>query len=155
MVDDADEPWEKEFAVYQDRLAKTLDTTKAELNQIKIYSDAYLQDTKPGSQRYPEARQALFNEVEQGALAVSFVGHGGEVGWTTERILQLEDINGWNNTSKQPVVTTITCEFTRFDDPLRVSAGEQLFLNPNGGAIGLFSTTRSVFATNKIGRAHV
>ena len=118
------------------------------MNQIKIYSDAYLQDTKPGSQRYPEARQALFNEVEQGALAVSFVGHGGEVGWTTERILQLEDINGWNNTSKQPVVTTITCEFTRFDDPLRVSAGEQLFLNPNGGAIGLFSTTRSVFATN-------
>jgi len=148
VVDDADEPWEKEFAVYQDRLAKTLDTTRAELNQIKIYSDAYLQDTKPGSQRYPEARQALFNEVEQGALAVSFVGHGGEVGWTTERILQLEDINGWNNTSKQPVVTTITCEFTRFDDPLRVSAGEQLFLNPNGGAIGLFSTTRSVFATN-------
>ena len=148
VVDDADEPWEKEFAVYQDRLAKTLDTTRAELNQIKIYSDAYLQDTKPGSQRYPEARQALFNEVEQGALAVSFVGHGGEVGWTTERILQLEDINGWNNTSKQPVVTTITCEFTRFDDPLRISAGEQLFLNPSGGAIGLFSTTRSVFATN-------
>jgi len=148
VVDDADEPWEKEFAVYQDRLAKTLDTTRAELNQIKIYSDAYLQDTKPGSQRYPEARQALFNEVEQGALAVSFVGHGGEVGWTTERILQLEDINGWNNSSKQPVVTTITCEFTRFDDPLRISAGEQLFLNPSGGAIGLFSTTRSVFATN-------
>ncbi len=148
VVDDADEPWEKEFAVYQDRLAKTLDTTRAELNQIKIYSDAYLQDTKPGSQRYPEARKALFNEVEQGALVVSFVGHGGEVGWTTERILQLEDINGWTNTSKQPVVTTITCEFTRFDDPLRVSAGEQLFLNPSGGAIGLFSTTRSVFATN-------
>ena len=148
VVDDADEPWEKEFAVYQDRLAKTLDTTRAELNQIKIYSDAYLQDTKPGSQRYPEAREALIDEVEQGALAVSFVGHGGEVGWTTERILQLEDINGWNNTSKQPVVTTITCEFTRFDDPLRISAGEQLFLNPSGGAIGLFSTTRSVFATN-------
>jgi hypothetical protein len=148
VVDDVDEAWEKEFAVVQDRLAKKLDTTRAELNQIKIYSDAYLQDTKPGSQRYPEARQALFNEVEQGALAVSFVGHGGEVGWTTERILQLEDINGWNNTSKQPVVTTITCEFTRFDDPLRISAGEQLFLNPNGGAIGLFSTTRSVFATN-------
>ena len=148
VVDDADEPWEKEFAVYQDRLAKTLDTTRAELNQIKIYSDAYLQDTKPGSQRYPEARQTLFDEVEQGALAVTFVGHGGEVGWTTERILQLEDINGWNNTTKQPVITTITCEFTRFDDPLRISAGEQLFLNPNGGAVGLFSTTRSVFATN-------
>jgi hypothetical protein len=79
---------------------------------------------------------------------VSYVGHGGEVGWATERILQLEDINGWTNDTKLPVFTTITCEFTRFDDPNRVSAGEQLFLNSDGGAIALFSTTRSVFATN-------
>ncbi len=76
------------------------------------------------------------------------MGHGGEVGWASERILQLEDINGWANSAKLPVFTTITCEFTRFDDPTRVSAGEQLFLNPDGGAIALFSTTRSVFATN-------
>ena len=148
VADDVDHAWEREFAVVQDALAKRLDTTRPEMNITKIYSDAYLQESKPGSQRYPTAREALFRGVENGALMVSYVGHGGEVGWATERILQLEDINGWTNDTKLPVFTTITCEFTRFDDPNRVSAGEQLYLNPHGGAIALFSTTRSVFATN-------
>ena len=34
--------------------------------------------------------------------------------------------------------------FSRYDDPNRVSAGEQLLLNPNGGAISLYSTSRTV-----------
>ena len=148
VADDVDHGWEREFAVVQDALARRLDTSRPELNLVKIYSDAYLQESQPGSQRYPTAREELFRRVQQGALAVSFVGHGGEVGWTTERILQLEDINGWSNRTRLPVFTTITCEFARFDDPNRVSAGEQLFLNPEGGAIALYSTTRSVFATN-------
>ena len=148
VADDVDEGWEKEFEVVQDRFTRELDTTRPEVNNIKIYADAYLQESMPGSQRYPEARQKLFREVENGAMLVSYVGHGGEVGWATERILQLEDINGWTNAVKMPVFTTITCEFARFDDPNRVSAAEQLYLNPDGGAIGLFSTTRSVFATN-------
>ena len=148
VADDADDAWEREFATYQDQLARYLDTSRSELNAIKIYTDAYAQESMPGSQRYPEAREKLFREVEDGAIVVSYVGHGGEVGWATERVLQLEDINGWTNkNSGMPVFTTITCEFTRFDDPNRVSAGEQLFTNPNGGAIALMSTTRSVFAT--------
>ena len=148
VADDVDDGWEKEFEVVQDRLTRELDTIRTELNNIKIYADAFLQESMPGSQRYPEARQKLFREVENGALLVSYVGHGGEVGWATERILQLEDINAWENQTAPPVFTTITCEFARFDDPNRVSAAEQLHLNPNGGAIALFSTTRSVFATN-------
>ena len=44
-----------------------------------------------------------------------------------------------------PLFMTITCEFTRFDDPKRVSAGEQLLSNANGGAIALISTTRVVY----------
>ena len=148
VADDVDHGWEREFAVVQDQLAKGLDTSRPELNLIKIYSDAFQQESKPGSQRYPTAREKLFSEVDEGALTVTYVGHGGEVGWATERILQLDDVQGWSNNTELPVFTTITCEFTRFDDPTRVSAGEQLFLNPNGGAIALFSTTRSVFATN-------
>jgi hypothetical protein len=38
-----------------------------------------------------------------------------------------------------------TCEFTRFDDPERVSAGEWVFLNPSGGAVAMLTTTRSVY----------
>jgi len=41
---------------------------------------------------------------------------------------------------------TATCEFSRFDDPGRTSAGELVLLNPNGGGIGLLTTVRMVYA---------
>jgi hypothetical protein len=45
-----------------------------------------------------------------------------------------------------PVFMTATCEFGRFDDHDRVSAGEYVLLNKDGGGIGLFTTTRLVYA---------
>ena len=84
------------------------------------------------------------NLVNSGVLIVNYIGHGGEVGWASERILGLTEINNFKNSEKLPVFVTATCEFSRFDDPERVSAGELLFLNPEGGAISLFSTSRTV-----------
>ena len=46
-----------------------------------------------------------------------------------------------------PLFVTATCEFSRFDDPDRTSAGEFVFLNPNGGGIALLSTVRLVYST--------
>jgi len=43
------------------------------------------------------------------------------------------------------VFVSATCEFTKYDDPARVSAGEWASLNSVGGAIALMTTTRSVF----------
>ena len=48
-----------------------------------------------------------------------------------------------------PLFITITCEFSRFDDPKRVSAGEYGLLNPNGGFIALYSTQRVVYASQQ------
>ncbi len=42
---------------------------------------------------------------------------------------------------------TATCEFSRFDNHKYVSAGERVLLNPNGGGIALFSTTRLVYSS--------
>jgi Peptidase family C25 len=44
-----------------------------------------------------------------------------------------------------PLLVSATCEFTKFDDPDRVSAGEWASLNAKGGAIALMTTTRSVY----------
>jgi hypothetical protein len=148
VSDDADESWEFEFMVNTDRMAIEQDTINPFINFRKVYADSYIQEVKAGSQRYPQARSDHFRIVEQGNLVTTYLGHGGEVGWASERILQLADINGWTNYDRMPVFSTVTCEFTRVDDPTRVSAGEQLFLNPNGGAIALFSTLRPVFATS-------
>ncbi|MCK5839958.1 MAG: type IX secretion system sortase PorU, partial [Bacteroidales bacterium] len=36
---------------------------------------------------------------------------------------------------------------SRFDDPARTSAGEYVFLNPHGGGLALFTTTRATFGS--------
>ena len=73
-----------------------------------------------------------------------YYGHGGEVGWAEERVLELIDINSWENLNNMPVFVTATCEFSRYDDAHRVSAGEQVLLNPEGAGIALFTTTRTI-----------
>ena len=144
VTDDVDAAWERTLTSSPEAKSRQLETRFPALNFQKIYTDAYIQSSSAGSQRYPEARQELFRKVDAGNLMTLYVGHGGEVGWATERVLQLEDINGWDNIGNMPVFVTITCEFSRLDDPKRVSAGEQLFNNTKGGTIALFSTTRAV-----------
>jgi hypothetical protein len=62
-----------------------------------------------------------------------------------ERILEVPDIQNWKNKNKLPLFVTITCEFSRFDNPLRKTAGEYVLWNANGGAASLISTTREIY----------
>ncbi|MBE0641722.1 MAG: type IX secretion system sortase PorU, partial [Bacteroidales bacterium] len=63
-------------------------------------------------------------------------------------VLEIQDIGTWKNKYNMPVFVTATCEFSRFDDPERVSAGELTFLSTQGGAIALFTTTRLSFSSS-------
>ena len=144
VADDADAGWESSLITHADALAEKIDTSYNYFNIDKIYLDSYQQSIISGSQRYPDAQEDLVNLVENGAFIINYVGHGGEIGWASERVLELSDINSFNNLEKLPVFITATCEFTRYDDLERVSAGEYLLLNPNGGTIGLYSTSRTV-----------
>ncbi len=116
-----------------------------EMNCDKLYTDAYTQETSAGGQRYPDVFEAITDRVENGALIVNYVGHGGEVGLAEERIVTVPQIQEWNNIDRLNLFVSATCEFTKFDDPGRVSAGEWVSLNPIGGAVALMTTTRSVF----------
>lgn len=116
-------------------------------NQEKIYFDAFQQESTPGGNRYPAATAKLNQTIEEGALVVNYLGHGGPGGWGQERVLKVDDINSWTNKNRLPLIITATCSFTGFDDPAITSAGEAALLNPNGGAVSLFTTVRSVFAS--------
>jgi hypothetical protein len=131
-------------------LARIIENTHKRYNVDKIYSDAYTMISTPGGARYPEVNDVINKRVEKGSLIMNYIGHGGEVGWAHERILEVPDIKNWRNIENMPVFVTATCEFSRFDDPERVSAGEWVFLNNQGGGVALFTTTRLTFAgTNK------
>lgn len=122
-------------------------------NQKKIYMDSFEKIPSPSGGTYPDVTREINNNVTRGSLIVSYVGHGGEAGWADERILEIDDINAWDHFDRLPLFLTATCEFSRYDDPERVAAGEYVFLNPNGGAIALMTTVRLVFGgiSNNIG----
>jgi len=129
-----------------DALAEMVDTMYPEYNISKIYFDAYVQESTPGGQRYPQVTEAINSAVNRGNLIVNYTGHGGELGWAHERVTGNSDISSWSNFSNLAAFVTATCEFTRYDDPERISAGELVHLNPNGGGIALFTTSRLVYA---------
>ena len=116
-----------------------------EMNCDKLYMDAYPQQTTAGGQRFPDVYNAITDRVQRGALIVNYVGHGGEVGLAEERVVAIPQINSWTNINALHLFVSATCEFTKYDDPKRVSAGEWVSLNPSGGAIALMTTTRSVY----------
>ncbi|MFU8842453.1 MAG: type IX secretion system sortase PorU, partial [Bacteroidales bacterium] len=129
-----------------EELADTIGKVKPEINIDKIYLDAYNQVSTPSGSRYPDVTRDLTNRVNRGALLIHYIGHGGEGGLAHERILSTSDIQGWNNLNNMPVFLTATCDFSPFDNPARLSAGEMIALSPKGAAVALFSTTRATYA---------
>jgi hypothetical protein len=129
-----------------DYVAGYIDTAYVQYNLNKIYMDAYQQVPGAGGERYPDVNIALNNQIFTGALIINWAGHGNEQNWAQERILSVDDINGWTNIDKLPFFITATCSFSKFDNPERTSAGELILLKPQGGGIGLVSTVRIVYS---------
>ena len=115
-------------------------------NQRKIYLDAYQQVSTPGGARYPDVNRAINTVMDQGLLVLNYFGHGGPGGWSQERVLGTQEIQAWTNYHKLPLFVTATCSFAPYDEPSLQSAGEQVYLHPSGGAIGLLTTVRAVYA---------
>ncbi|MCD4774161.1 MAG: type IX secretion system sortase PorU [Bacteroidales bacterium] len=133
-----------------EELADLVEDNYFDYNIDKIYFDSYPQISTPGGQRYPGVNEAINKRIEKGTLIINYTGHGGELGWGHERVLENSDINNWNNYNKLAVFVTATCEFSRYDDPNRTAAGEWVFLNPNGGAISMFTTARATYSSGNL-----
>ena len=115
-------------------------------NVNKIYLDAYQLVKTPSGARYPAVNVAINQAIANGSLILNYTGHGGEDGWSGEKVLTIPDIEDWSNAGRLPVFITATCEFSRFDNPERFSAGEMVIVKPNAGAIALYTTTRLALA---------
>jgi len=117
-------------------------------NVNKIFLDAYSLVRIPAGSRFPGANEAINKSIADGTLIMNYTGHGGESGWSYEQVLTITDIEAWKNYNKLPVFITATCEFSRFDNPERLSGGEIVILHPEGGAIAIYSTTRLALSTS-------
>ncbi|MCD8518919.1 MAG: type IX secretion system sortase PorU, partial [Flavobacterium sp.] len=145
--DDADNTTDATLQFGLDNLANTLTAQKPFVNVKKIHTDAYLQQVAAGGERYPEAKKDFLDALELGALVFNYFGHGNEESLARERLFEKLDAQNLTNRYRYPLFITITCEFTRFDDPNRFTGGEYMYWNKSGGAIGLIATTRQIGVT--------
>ena len=130
-----------------DKLAEFVDSSYQHFYINKIFLDAYPQESSVIDESYPEVNRLINDEVNNGVFIFNYTGHGGEDKLAHENIVSVNDINSWNNSNKLAIFMTATCEFSRFDDFKQTSAGEFVLLNPKGGGIALFSTTRVVYSS--------
>ncbi|MCC6461260.1 MAG: type IX secretion system sortase PorU [Saprospiraceae bacterium] len=131
--------------VQADKLAAAAEKTEEWFNTEKIYFDAYQQVATSSEKRIPDAKAAINANIFKGGLIAQYIGHGGPRGWAQERVIDNNDIAGWENTNRYPLIITATCSFGGYDDYTTLTGGEQALLKINSGAVGLFTTVRAVY----------
>ena len=145
--DDADTLGDAQLQFALNKLADDLITAKPFVNVKKVHSDSYIQQVAAGGERYPDAKNDFLDALQLGALVVNYLGHGNEESLARERLFEKLDAQNLFNPYRYPLFITITCDFTRFDDPNRFSGGEYLYWNEKGGAVSLIATTRLIGVT--------
>ncbi|MBS1262363.1 MAG: hypothetical protein MAG453_01714 [Calditrichaeota bacterium] len=123
----------------------------------KIYIGAYPTTFDPvtGGRRKPDATRALLNEINRGALLVSFIGHGNAHVWTHESVLLDSRDNALiDSGDRTPLYLAATCSWAHFDRPQNPSHPELLLVKP-GGAIGVVGATRltNAYSNNRFALA--
>lgn len=149
--DDEDSFYVSNNETYHDMI----DTLSPALKATKIYCGAYpLVNTSTGVE-IPQAHDDLMAILNKGVSVLCYTGHGGVKGLTGEKVFTVSDINALENHERMPFVFTATCEFTKYDNPLLVSAGEQYFLLPDGGTAAILTPCRPTYGPNnsRLGRA--
>ena len=145
VADDIDEDVDSTIQSGVEIIADDIKENKPVFNVNKIYADSYVQQNSSGGERYPNVKGSITSAIETGTLVFDYFGHGGENGFAQERFLDVPQIKGFLNENTLPLFITVTCSFSRFDNPQRTSAGEFTFWNTRGGAASMITTTREVF----------
>lgn len=119
------------------------------IDAVKLYAPFYRPESVGGGRRFPALYNDIINQLNAGLLITNFIGHGNPNVWTAERIFEpATSLRLLQNQRRLTFCVTATCDFGRSDDPFFQSGAEQMFISPNGGAVGLFTTSRAILVTS-------
>jgi hypothetical protein len=125
------------FVFDAEHLAEFLVPKEFDLRKLYIGSYPLEGRTKPA------ARDDFVARFNEGALILTYIGHGNPATLAHEQMFVLtRDIDGINNGRRLPFVYTAASQVGVFDDPLRESMPEVFLSDPDGGVIGFISATR-------------
>ncbi len=141
MGDDGDHNIHMDHA--EDMVTLLKDEGQNGFNIKKIYFDAYKLENSSLGYTYPDVRKELLEQLQQGTLLLNYSGHGSTTSIAHERVFLMSDAVNLSM-RRLPIWVTATCDFSRYDHPT-TSIGEELLLNPKGGGVALFTTSRVVY----------
>ena len=110
----------------------------------KVYWDAFKRVASSTGNRYPDAESIIKQQQNNGALIIDYAGHGSPTSISHEIVLSIKDFEKFKG-NNLPLWVTASCEIMPFDSN-QETIGEKALLNPQGGAVAFFGTTRTVYA---------
>lgn len=127
-----------------DELSSMIAEKYPSLLQKKIYWDAYKMEVSASGNSYPEVRNQILELLNEGALMINYIGHGSAEVFSHELVINKTDFSSFKS-KNLPFWITASCDITPFDASIS-NLGETLMMNADGGAIGMLTTTRTVYA---------
>jgi hypothetical protein len=96
----------------------------------------------------PLAKADIVSGLNDGVVLTNFIGHGSPYQLTDEAVFQILDAKALTNKTRQTVFVAASCDVGKFNnpDPAQQSMGEEMVLNPNGGAVVVVSATELAFS---------
>lgn len=133
----------QKFCQYSDNLAIKAHKFNPAMEVKKVYLDAYTRTTGSNGSRYHDVEEILKEEIGKGVMIFNYVGHSSKIGFSAEHVFTQNQAGSIFN-ENCGFWFTASCEFSQYDG-LDHSGGEDLLLNPNGGALVLISSARVVY----------
>ena len=128
-----------------DKVATLIETSHPAYQIKKIYWDAYERVPSATGYSYPDVTRLIKQQMSSGALMMNYCGHGAPYALSHELVMQLNDFET-STTDHLPLWVTASCDIMPFDGQ-EENIGETVMLNPRGGGVAFFGTTRTVYAS--------
>lgn len=114
----------------------------------KIYWDSYTREQTGAGMSYTGAYNDINKQMEDGALIMNYTGHGAAYCLSHEQVIKRADFANWSS-PRLPLWIHAACDISPFDMN-EENIGETALLNDAGAAMGVITTTRTVYsAQNK------
>ena len=142
LADDGDTSMPNQHMKDADAIANIFERECRSYIVDRIYWDDYPIEVSATGKRYPTVTKAIYNALDKGALIVNYSGHGSSNLLSHEMVWKASDMAAVKS-PRAPLWVTASCDIGPFDIGDN-SVAESAIMNANGGAIGLFTTTRTV-----------
>lgn len=103
-------------------MAQLIDINEKTQNINKIYIDAYPIKPTAAGNLSPQASQSLRNAIDLGSLIINYSGHGGPEQLAQEKLITINEINGYKNYDKLPfmLLQLVILDFTMIQTETQV-----------------------------------